>query len=57
MSEFPSLWASGIRSSTTTNIIAPAAKLKAYGKRDLDVIVADAPKTADMGSTMAESWP
>jgi len=49
--------ASGTTSSTTTNIIAPAAKHSAYGNIGSNVITAQAPSTAAKGSTIAESCP
>ncbi len=56
-SEFPPLCDSGINSSITTYIIAPAAKLNAYGSIGFTNSTAPAPITALNGSTIAESWP
>ena len=57
ISLFPFVCDSGISSSTTTKIIAPAANASAYGKIALIDMTAAAPMTAAIGSTMAESWP
>ena len=54
---FPRRWDSGITSSTTTKIIAPAAKLNKYGKKGWARYTKAAPITPAAGSTAAESWP
>ena len=54
---FGSLCDSGISSSTTTKIIAPAAKHKAYGRILRILITKTAPKTPAIGSTTPESCP
>ena len=46
---------SGITSSMTTNIIAPAAKLNAYGSIGRATTTSAAPSTAAIGSTTADS--
>ena len=56
-SVFPPLWLSGITSSTTIKIIAPAAKDSAYGKIGNTLITIAAPITANIGSTMADNCP
>ncbi len=56
-SVFPCLCDSGITSSPTTKIIAPAAKARAYGSNGCTINTTAAPRTAATGSTTAESWP
>ena len=48
---------SGINSSTTTNIIAPAAKANAYGNIGVARTTNNAPNIANTGSTSAEACP
>uniref|UniRef100_A0A914WZI7 Uncharacterized protein n=1 Tax=Plectus sambesii TaxID=2011161 RepID=A0A914WZI7_9BILA len=48
---FPFFCASGMMSSITTQIIAPAANASAYGIIDSISVTAAAPITADNGST------
>ncbi len=55
ISVYLSLCVSGITSSTTTYIIAPAAKAKAYGRIGSNDVTAQAPQTPAIGSTIAES--
>ena len=57
MSVYLSRCVSGITSSTTTKIIAPAANAKAYGKIGVKNVTATAPTTAAMGSTIAYNCP
>lgn len=45
------LWLSGISSSTTTYIIAPAAKERRNGNKNLILITKSEPITAEIGST------
>ena len=54
-SVYLSSWVSGITSSTTIKIIAPAAKAKAYGKIGYTNITKAAPITANIGSTIADN--
>ena len=54
-SVYLSSWVSGITSSTTTKIIAPAAKASAYGRIGVKNVTATAPIIAAIGSTIAES--
>ncbi len=54
-SVFPPRWLSGITSSTTMNIIAPAAKASAYGSIGYTDITIAAPMTANIGSTIADN--
>jgi len=56
-SVWPFRWLSGITSSTTTNIIAPAAKAKAYGRSGVNIVTNTAPITAATGSTRADHCP
>lgn len=49
--------ASGMISSATTYIMAPAAKASAYGSMGCAAATATAPRTPNTGSTMPESWP
>ncbi len=55
-SEQPPLCDSGINSSTT-NIIAPTAKLKAYGRIGVTTITSKAPSAVAIGSTIPENYP
>ena len=48
---------SGITSSTTTKIMAPAAKASAKGRMGRANTTTAAPMTAATGSTIAEIWP
>ena len=48
---------SGINSSTTTNIIAPAANANAYGHIGVMTNTAAAPIVANIGSTIADACP
>ena len=48
---------SGINSSTTTYIIAPAAKDNAYGNMGRMDTTANAPITPEIGSTTPDAWP
>ena len=57
MSPFPPRWASGTSSSTTTKIIAPAAKARVYGRIGPAEMTKAAPNTAATGSTIAETCP
>lgn len=50
-------WESGISSSTTTNIIAPAANANAYGSMGVIINTAAAPIVANIGSTIADACP
>ncbi len=54
-STFPARCDSGMSSSTTTKIIAPAAKLSAYGSIVAEWVTAAAPMAAAIGSITAES--
>ena len=53
-SVLPFVCESGINSSTTTKIIAPAAKERAYGRMAVIDKTATAPSRAPTGSTMAD---
>ena len=57
MSVYLSCCVSGITSSTTTKIIAPAAKARAYGNKGVKNVTANAPITAAIGSTTADNCP
>lgn len=57
ISVLPLFCDSGISSSTTTKIIAPAAKARAYGMICSMTITRAAPKTAPIGSTIADIAP
>lgn len=52
----PDSWDSGINSSTTTKIIAPAAKDRAYGSSAVICVTAQAPRTAPIGSIIADNF-
>ncbi len=54
-SALPAVWDSGISSSTTTNIMAPAAILSAYGSMGSMKITAAVPIIPATGSTMADT--
>lgn len=56
-SECPFSCVLGMTSSTTTKIIAPAAKAKAYGRVGLMIEMASTPMTAAIGSTTADIQP
>lgn len=49
--------ASGIMSSITTKIMAPAANAKAYGKIGSAITTATAPNKPAIGSTIPLNWP
>ena len=55
ISVFLSNCVSGITSSTTTKIMAPAAKQRAYGKIGVKKVTARAPITAKIGYTNADN--
>ena len=51
------VWLSGINSQTTTYIIAPAANDNKNGNKAWTLITNNAPITAEIGYTIALSWP
>ena len=53
---FP-LWISGINSSTTTYIIAPAAKDNKYGNIGTIILIINKVRTAAIGSTIPDKTP
>lgn len=55
MSELPCDYDSGMSCSTQTNIIAPAAKARAYGKIIVTWDTSKAPKAAPTISTKADA--
>ena len=57
ISSFPELWDSGMSSSITTNIIAPAAKERAKGRIGFAIITRPAPIIPSIGSTIADNCP
>ena len=57
VSRFVPLRASGMSSSTTTYIIAPAANASAKGKMGCICVTSNAPNTPAIGSTIPEACP
>src|SRR5690606_39694896 len=54
---FTSFWDSGITFDTTTSIMAPAAKLSAYGSNGCATTTNNAPITPATGSTVDDNCP